>query len=849
MTIKNQIKHGIFYLTILLGVTCGLNLSVAANTVDNPRESIVLANKHIKASFMKDGNSCRMALISRKDDSDAVVIQSDEFEITLFDKSRFTVEHYLVEDVEYHGKELNVFYTRHSNTPKKAPEKVKVSYKIAEGPYIYKDVQLEMQKGMKVDRLQVMRFSTKSEALRGGFGQPVFIDNWFFGINYPCFYSRHSNNFTEPNFHYRWHFTIDLEGGDKEYAPREGLVSLFHFPGEAKQLGIGSWGIKGKQAVIGIAEEKEDGPELGLLDYINTFRKPSRSYLHFNNWYTPEAKAITVESFVNDVGVEIKSNLEKYGAKLDAMVPDDGWQKISGFKRIYEPQYDLTAINTELRKLDIDFGVWVAIDGTSTSVSVGEEIGYEIANPESFKKYQERTSYWGPQRYFNILNPKYQKDYKMAAKYLLEDCDVRYIKHDFNHMYTYNHLSERHAREACLDVTLDLIEYERQLNPKVLINYTNGTFFSPFWLLYMEYLWMNSGDTGTNTEIPQLCKLDDATSYRDNHFYRSFNNPEKSVRPIIPIADFMTHGILHATTVQYFTPDVDPIQDWLNYIVMYYGRGTLLKELYISPKMMTEEMWKALGTASAWAQKNEDIMRNSVLIGGDAGKGQVYGYISWQGDKAILTVRNPVHRPQELSVPFDATVYYRGNTGQPFRAKAIYPFVEEMPWKLTSGKTFSVHVPGNSVMVYELAKGKAITDSIITPENLPPITQAFSSESNYSITLQVPDEEFPHFELLLYHGKLDALAPSLPIIDGLAQQPTRSTKKGLIVTAHDLRKYRGKTITITGETPSDKEQVNKAWLVVDRKVVSSNKTISKNNELPWAIGQEYRRITKEVLFD
>lgn len=827
--------------TILSGVVLlGVAISTAAE------KPLTLANVYIQASFSVQDGVCRLEDLSRRDGSDSLRMDSDEFEIVFFDQSRVTADQYAVQDISAAEGVLNVFYTRRAGVSEQAPELIDVTYSMGDGPWIYKDVYLHMKKEQRIDRLQMLRFSTDQKATRGGHGQPVFIGEWFAGINYPCFYSRHSDGFVEPDFNYRWHYTVDLEGGDKEFVPRDGLVSFFHFPGLAKEQADGSWGIQGKQAVIGLAAKKGEGPEFGLLDYIEKVRKPARSYLHFNNWYTTEAKEIDREHFVDDVAAKLKSRLGQYGAKLDAMVPDDGWQRKQDFKQIYESRFDLAEVSQALRELDLDLGVWIAIDGTSTDMQAGENAGYEIANPDSFRAYREKEKYWGKQKYFNILDPEYQADYKAAIRYLMKDSDVRYIKHDFNHMYTRNYISERHSREACLDVTLELIAYERQLNPEVLINYTNGSFFTPFWLLYVEYLWMNSGDHGSNAGMPQISKLEEATSYRDNHFYHSYNNPNRTVRPVLPIANFMTHGILHSTRVRYFDPQVDPIQEWMNYVVMYYGRGTMLKELYLSPDRMTEEMWRALGTASAWARKNQDLMRNTVLVGGDAEKGEVYGYVSWQGDKAMLTVRNPNRRAQLLEVPFDTSVYYRGLENQTFRARAIYPFTEQMPWTLTSGKSFSFEVPGDSVMAFELTKGSALSESVTVPEPLPPVLASHSNENGFSIKLQIPDEVFPHYELLLYHGELGAGRPSAVQINGLAAAPSRRTEKGMIMTACDLRQYRGKTILITGETPDPRERIDEAWLVVDRQVNAADVAEVEGDLLPWAIGQKHRRLTQQI---
>ena len=37
----------------------------------------------------------------------------------------------------------------------------------------------------------------------------------------------------------------------------------------------------------------------------------------------------------------------------------------------------------------------------------------------------------------------------------------------------------------------------------------------------------------------------------------------------------------------------------------------------------------------------------------------------------------------------------------PHHARAIYPFVEQMPWALMSGKPFTIDVPGDSILVPE----------------------------------------------------------------------------------------------------------------------------------------------------
>jgi hypothetical protein len=273
-----------------------------------------------------------------------------------------------------------------------------------------------------------------------------------------------------------------------------------------------------------------------------------------------------------------------------------------------------------------------------------------------------------------------------------------------------------------------------------------------------------------------------------------------------------------------------------------------------------------LGTSTAWAQANEDRLEKTVFVGGDASRGQVYGYTAWNGNQGFLCIRNPDRQMQQLTVPFDRHVYYRGDMGKAFHARAIYPFVEEMPWKLTSGKSFSMDVPGDSVMVFYLDAGSPKVTQAVTPEPLPE-TKVKRNPDSFEFTVPVPDEEFKRFELLItdFHDekamitvkkKIRAINifPKLQLtIDGSEVKVSRSLNgTGWELSAIDLRKYRGKTIKIRaqfiaiegikkGETNMD------AWLVVDRKVNCPKPVLDKDEKLPWAISQNYRRLTRKLL--
>lgn len=850
---KSHLRGALSEFVALIAVGCLLATGEARAVESEP---VILQNKYIQAAFSLTDDAWRLARIMREDGSDALEIDSDEFEILLFDGSRFTIDDYKVTGPvrQSAGEGLRTFeatYIRSDNSGG-APPRLTVTYALGQEPWLRKSIRIEMAEGKMIDRLQVARFSTPSKPSRGGEGQPVFIDDWFFGVDYPGFYSWHANDFVEPDFNYRHHYTIDFEGRDKESKARDGLVTLYHFPGYARQQEYGRWGIDGKTAVLGIARKQGDSAELALFDYIAATRKPPRSHLHFNNWYTHEAKAITVDSYVNETFKAFRDNLASYGARLDAMVPDHGWQNTKTYKRIFEPKLDdthdpLPEIAKALREAGTGLGMWIALDGTNTGIEAGLKLGYREAYKEGFDRSQYK--WMGGKSYFDMLDPNYLRDLKESIRYLIEEAGVDYFKHDFNHNFTTHYITQRHAREACLDTTLDILEYERELCPEVFQNYTNGTWFTPWWLQQANTLWMMSGDAGGNGAWPQVCQLKDATTYRDSWFFQSFNNPERCVRPIIPIANFMTHGILHSSKKSYMDED-DLLEDWSNYVVMYYARGTMLKELYINHERLNADQWKVLGMASAWAVANQERLVNTVLIGGDAGQGQVHGCVSWVDGRAIFSVRNPDRREQTLEVPFDRSVYYRGEFGRPYHARAIYPFVEEAPWRLTSGESFSVTVPGDSVVVYEIEPGAARSAKQALAKPLPSF-EATTAPEGFALDLQIPDEEFPRNDLIVQSW---ALVDAELEINGHAAKPTRVREgRSWTLFVYDMRLYKGRKIRAeakltampeAGLTPQGGADVE-VWLLADRKVDAP--AVKQAPNLPFAISQNHRRLTQELI--
>ena len=78
--------------------------------------------------------------------------------------------------------------------------------------------------------------------------------------------------------------------------------------------------------------------------------------------------------------------------------------------------------------------------------------------------------------------------------------------------------------------------------------------------------------------------------------------------------------------------------------------GTQLQEFFVRPDMVSSETWDVIAETIKWTRANADILCDSHAVGGDPGKGEVYGYASWSPRKGILAIRNPSDKTAAFNV-------------------------------------------------------------------------------------------------------------------------------------------------------------------------------------------------------
>ena len=181
------------------------------------------------------------------------------------------------------------------------------------------------------------------------------------------------------------------------------------------------------------------------------------------------------------------------------------------------------------------------------------------------------------------------------------------------------------AFDSDFDAAIHLISDLRQVKPDLYINLTTGTYPSPFWLMYADSIWRGGEDHSFAGVGPERERW---ITYRDMDVY---DNVVKR-GSLYPLNSLMLHGLIYGQKAYHL--NTDPGGDFKNEVRDYFGTGTQLQEMYITPSLLKPADWDVLAEAAKWSRANAGGAeghalgrRRSALAGGvrmgilDAGEG------------------------------------------------------------------------------------------------------------------------------------------------------------------------------------------------------------------------------------
>ncbi|MBP0592231.1 enterotoxin [Paraburkholderia sp. LEh10] len=361
--------------------------------------------------------------------------------------------------------------------------------------------------------------------------------------------------------------------------------------------------------------------------------RPYRPFLHYNSWYDIGfLTAYTQEQAIERIHAVGRELHEKRAVQLDSFVFDDGWDDYSGNWTFNDAFPDgFVPLKEAAARYGAAPGVWLSPWGgygppRTERVTRGRAAGYETVGDG-----------------FALSGPTYYRRFHEAATDLLDTHGVNHFKLDGTGNASTVVAGSRFNSDW--DAAVELIEDLRRAKHDLFVNLSTGTLASPFWLRYVDSIWRDGADygfAGVGSDRERWITYRDTQTYR-NVVCRS---------PLFPLNSLMLHGIIFARENDGLNSD--PAQAFPHEVRSYFGSGTQLQELYITPPLLQTRDWDVLAEAARWARANADVLRDCHWIGGAPDELDVYGWAAWTPSKAIVTLRNPHERANDFRLDLRA---------------------------------------------------------------------------------------------------------------------------------------------------------------------------------------------------
>lgn len=452
-------------------------------------------------------------------------------------------------------------------------------------------------------------------------------------------------------------------------------------------------------AVIGFAPPGQ--LRRGLLAYVERERAhPYRPFLHYNSWYdigyfTP----YTEDDCLRTIRTWGRELVERRGVPLASFLFDDGWDDTStvwefhrGFPRGFAP------LREEAARFGAAPGVWLSPWGgygkpREARLATGKAQGYEVDDQG-----------------FALSGPRYFARFRSVVLELLTRYGINQFKLDGTG--SPDKSTPGSGFDSDFAAAIALVDELRVAKPDLFVNLTTGTWPSPFWLRTADSIWRGGSDH-------ELAGVGSARqrwiTYRDADTYGGV----VTKGPLFPLTSLMLHGVIYARHAQGLADD--PGDDFRDEVRSYFGSGTQLQELYVSPDRLTPEKWDDLAEAARFARERADLLVDTHWVGGDPAQLEVYGWAAWSARRAVLTLRNPADRPQRFSVEIERL--FELPAGAPASYLARRPWREQRdrePIELSAGMPRTLTLAPFEVLTLELEPGARSAAAVAPPQPAPP---------------------------------------------------------------------------------------------------------------------------------
>jgi hypothetical protein len=390
-----------------------------------------------------------------------------------------------------------------------------------------------------------------------------------------------------------------------------------------------------------------------FLAYVERERAhPYRPFLHYNSWYDlgyfskfNEAEALAV---IKAFGEELQ---RRRGVELDSFLFDDGWDDPktlwgfhSGFPRGF------SGVREAAARYGAAPGVWMSPWG-----GYGKPKQDRLTNGKA-KGFE--TNAGG----FALSGPVYYRRFLDTCLTMIRRYGVNQFK--FDGTGNADRAFPGSAFGSDFEAAIALIETLRREKPDLYVNLTTGTYPSPFWLRWADSIWRDGEDhefAGMGSKRQQWI------TYRDA---QTFANVVRR-GPLFPINSLMLHGLIFARSAKNL--EIDPQNDFPSEVRSYFGSGTQLQEMYVTPTLLKTANWDVLAESAKWSRRNAGTLVDTHWIGGDPAVLQPYGWASWAARGGIITIRNPSDKVQAMAIDVQEAFELPPDAPRVYKARNAFP--------------------------------------------------------------------------------------------------------------------------------------------------------------------------------
>jgi hypothetical protein len=378
---------------------------------------------------------------------------------------------------------------------------------------------------------------------------------------------------------------------------------------------------------------------------------------------------------IDAIGTEL---VTRRGGVLSSFLFDDGWDDPATLWSFHSGFPDgFTRVRAAAARYGAAPGVWLSPWGgygkpKEERVAHGREQGFETNA-----------------RGFALSGPKYYQRFHETCLTMIRRYGVNQFKIDG----TGNAASAFPGSvfDSDFDAAIALIGDLRAAEPDLYVNLTTGTYPSPFWLRYADSIWRGGEDhsfAGVGSDRQQWI------TYRDGDTFRGIVGRG----PLFPLNALMLHGLIYATHANKLS--TDPRDDFTDEIRAYFGTGTQLQEMYVTPSLLTHRNWDVLAEAARWSRARADILVDTHWIGGDPRQLEPYGHGAWSAAGGVLSLRNPGDRPQTIDIDVGRVLELPSSAPASYAARS--------PWSEDRGRA-PILLRAGTTHRFELAPFQVLT--------------------------------------------------------------------------------------------------------------------------------------------